>query len=79
MRALAFITFGLLTVGLAGCATRISDHRALVAQIRNEHVTWDGNFFGVRIQAVGEAEKRVGAAGSPCRPFLIEALGDESR
>ena len=51
----------------------------MVAQIRNEHVTWDGNYFGLHVRALGEPERRVMAAGSPCRPFVIEALGDESR
>jgi hypothetical protein len=79
MRALAFITFALLTIGLVGCATRTSDYRAMVAQIRNEHVTWDGNYSGLHVRALDKPEQRLLAAGSPCRPFLIEALDDESR
>src|SRR6266480_4176552 len=79
VRALAFTTFALLTFGLVGCVTRTADYRAIVAQIRNEHVTWDGNDFGLHVRSLGEPEQRVLAAGSPCRPFLIEALGDESR
>jgi hypothetical protein len=51
----------------------------MVAQIRNEHVTWDGNYFGLHVRALGESEQRVLAGGSPCRPFLIEALNDDSR
>lgn len=79
MRALALIAFVLLTLGLVGCATRTSDYQAMVAQIRNEHVIWDGNCLGLHVRALGELEQRVLAAGSPCRPFLIGALGDDSR
>ncbi len=79
MRPLSFITIVLLAAGLLGCAARTSDYRAMVAQIRNEHVTWDGNYLGLRVRTLGESEQRVLAAGASCRPFLVEALNDESR
>jgi hypothetical protein len=51
----------------------------MVAQIQNDHIKWGGNYFGLQVMGLGEAEKRVLAGGTECRPFLIAALGDESR
>lgn len=47
VRPLASITFAMLTAAFAGCASRSADYRALVAQVRNEHVTWDGSYIGL--------------------------------
>jgi hypothetical protein len=76
---LAHLTLVIATVALFGCGTSTSHRRSIVAQIRNEHIAWDGNYYGLQVRALGEAEQRVLAAGPSCRPFLIEALGDESR
>jgi hypothetical protein len=64
---------------LVGCVTQRSDCNGLVAQIRNDHIRWDGNFFGLQVSSVGDAEQRVLDCGAACRPFLVAALADESR
>jgi hypothetical protein len=79
VRTLTFITFAFLAVTWVGCAGHTSNGRAMVAQIRNDHVRWDGNYFGLHVAGLGAPEQRVLAASSQCRPHLIEALGDESR
>ncbi|MGZ4973276.1 MAG: hypothetical protein ACXWDN_10985 [Limisphaerales bacterium] len=79
MRLLLFITCVALMAAAVGCASHRVDYRAMVAQIRNDHVSWDGNYTGLHVRAFGTAEQRVSAAGAPCRPFLIEALADDSR
>jgi len=66
-------------LALTGCASNSSDYRAMVAQIRNDRVRWEGTHVGVQVRAIGEQEQRVLTAGLACRPYLIEALGDESR
>jgi len=62
-----------------GCANRSTDCRALVAQIHNDHIDWNGHIGGLYVSGMGEVERSVQAAGSPCRPFLVEALDDDSR
>jgi len=64
---------------LVSCASHSPDRGALVAQIHNDHIRWDGNIFGLHVSGIGEPEQRVLRSGSACRPFLIAALADESR
>src|SRR5262245_58935493 len=78
-RRFAGIVAALLVIGLTGCATRASRCRELVKQIHNEHIVWDGSPMGLRVYAVGEPELKLLHIGPPCRPFVIEALNDDSR
>ncbi|MDB6109491.1 MAG: hypothetical protein JWR69_1241 [Pedosphaera sp.] len=63
----------------AGCASRNLTGGALVAKIHNNHIRWDGNYFGLQVTGISEAEEQVLRSGLACRPFLIAALADESR
>lgn len=63
---------------LTGCGGG-SDCEALVARIHNSHIRWDGNYFGLSVRSMSEAEQRVLSAGSKCRSALIATLADDSR
>jgi hypothetical protein len=76
VRHVVFICFLSIVVG---CANRSADCPGLVAQIRNDHIHWDGNIAGLYVSSMGEAERNIAARGSACRPFLVEALDDDSR
>ncbi len=67
MRTFAPITFALLAAVLVSCAEHTPDYRAMVAQIHNDHVRWEGNYFGLEPH-LGESEQRALAAGLQCRP-----------
>jgi hypothetical protein len=71
--------FLIFLVVLVSCAEQKSDCSGLVAQISNDHIRWDGNFLGLQVSSMGEAEQRVLSCGSACRPLLIAALADKSR
>lgn len=64
---------------LFGCISRESEPRELVAKINNDNIRWEGNYIGLEVVGVGEAERRVLQAGSACRPSLIAALQDDTR
>ena len=73
------LLLSIVCLALVGCATRSSDCGTLVAKIHNDHIRWDGNYFGLHVSSMGETEQRVLRSGSACRSFLIAALADESR
>jgi hypothetical protein len=73
------LVLSILCFALAGCASHTADRGALVAKIHNDHIHWDGNYFGLHVSSIGETEQQVLRCGSACRPFLIAALSDESR
>ena len=76
VRTLSFICFAVL---LSGCATDHHDCRTLVAQIHNDHIKWDASIGGLILEPLQEPEKLVLRIGGPCRPYLLEALDDDSR
>lgn len=67
----------LLTV--AGCASTRSECRTLVGKIRNEHIKWETDPFGLYVSGMGEAEQQLLRNGPACRPLLVAALADESK
>jgi hypothetical protein len=71
--------FFILCLVLVGCAHQNPDCGALVSKIHNDHIRWDGTYFGLQVSSMGDAEQRVLQSGPMCRPFLIAALADESR
>ena len=73
------LLLSIVCLALFGCASRSPDCGALVAQIHNDHIRWDGNYLGLHVSSMGETEQRVLRSGSACRSFLIAALADESR
>lgn len=73
------IALSIVLLVVVGCASRSPDCASLVAKIHNDHIQWDGNFLGLHVSSMGEAEQSVLHCGSACRPFLIAALADESR
>lgn len=78
MRTFAPITIAFLAIVLFSRAVHTADYRTMVSQIHNDHVRWDGNYFGLE-PALGESERGVLAKGLRCRRYLIEALEDNSR
>ena len=68
----------LILVCIAGLAW-LAAPRFLVAQIRNDQVHWDGNYFGLAPQIRGTLPRLIFMRGRACVPYLIEALNDDSR
>src|SRR4051812_18215261 len=61
----------------AGCAT--TNRRPLTADIKNDHIHWDGDFFGLTVSSMDEPEKTIYEEGAIWQPLLIEALKDDSK
>jgi hypothetical protein len=79
MRIISSIFSFAIVATLAGCATHERDCQQLSQQMRNDHIKWDGNYFGLVVTSMAEPERRLLAAGPPCRPFVLDALDDDSR
>ena len=69
----------ILCFALVGCASLSSRRSALVARIHNDHICWNGSYFGLIVCGIGETEQHVLRCGPACRTSLIAALSDESR
>lgn len=68
-----------MCIGLAaGCAQEAmndgDDPLALVRELRNSDVRWDGTPFGLMPAVEGDAAKRLMSLGEPAAPVLREAL-----